>query len=80
MHDSHGRMRPYRKQWQLYNLPKFLNLLFAPADIRVGHVWLLLDLHHGYRGIDLWREGNLDLILIAINTVGTNGWLERALL
>jgi hypothetical protein len=33
-------------------------------------------LHHGYRGVDLRREGNLDLILIAINAAKRADWKE----
>ena len=71
LHHSKGWIGQYREQRQFYNLPKFLDLFFAPTNVGVGHIWLLLDLHHGYRGVDLRREGNLDLILIAINAANT---------
>ena len=52
---------------QLHHLTHLLYLLLAAADVRVGHVWLLLYRHHSHCGIDLGRQGDLDLVLGAIN-------------
>lgn len=67
MHHSKEQSGQYREQRQFHNLPKFLDLVFAPTNVGVCNIRLFLDLHHGHRGVDLRREGNLYLILITIN-------------
>ena len=43
------------------------HLLLAAADVGVGHVRLLLHSHHGDRRVDLGRQRDLDLVLVAVN-------------
>lgn len=57
----------YREQWCLYDLSELLDLLLAPTNVRVCYVGLLLDLHHRDRGINLWWQWYLDLVLVAID-------------
>lgn len=63
-----SQLLTYMKQWCLYNLSQFINLLLAATNIVVGHVRFLLYLHHGHRGVDLWWQGNVDLVLVAVNS------------
>lgn len=57
---------------QLHHLAHLLDLLLAAADVRVGHVWLLLHCHHGHRGIDLRRQRDLDLVLISVHPASSD--------
>ena len=57
----------YREQWCLYDLSELLDLLLAPTNVRVCYVGLLLDLHHRDRGINLWWQWYLDLVLVAVD-------------
>merc|ERR1719319_1024510 len=51
----------------LHHLPELLYLLLAAADVTVRHVRLLLHLHHGDGGVDLRREGDVDLVLVPVH-------------
>lgn len=55
------------KQGRLDHFPELLNLFLAAADVGVGHIGLLLDLHHGHGRVDFGREGNMDLVLVAVH-------------
>jgi hypothetical protein len=44
-------------------------LFFAAADIVVGDIGFLLDLHHGDGRINFRRKWNLDLVLLTIDTI-----------
>lgn len=59
------------QQGGLDDLPELLNLLLAAAHVRVGHVGLLLHLHHGHCGVDLGRQGDVDLVLVAVHPANT---------
>jgi hypothetical protein len=48
MNHSKEQSGQYREQRQFHNLPKFLDLVFAPTNVGVCHIRLLLDLHHGH--------------------------------
>ena len=56
------------EQWGLHNLPQFLNLFLAASNIAVGHIRLLLHLHHGHCGINLGRKRNVNLIFVSVNS------------
>ena len=66
------------------NFSQFLNLFLAPSNITVGHIWLLFNLkilhdelmlgsgianlHHGDSGVNLGREGDVNLVLVPVNS------------
>ena len=52
---------------QLQHLAQLLDLVLVAADVVVRDVGLLLDSHHRHRRVDLRREGDLDLVLIAVD-------------
>lgn len=53
------------------NLSHLLNLLLTSTNIIVRHIWLFLHSHHGYTWINFWRQRNLNLIFVAINSSST---------
>ena len=55
------------KTWHNTDLSKFFNLFLAPSHIWVGDVWLLFNLHHGDRGVNLRWEWDVDLVLVAVD-------------
>ena len=48
-------------------LTQFVNLFLAASDIAVRYVRLLLDLHHRHGRVDLWRERDVNLVLVAVH-------------
>mmetsp|Transcript_22292 Transcript_22292/g.53383 ORF Transcript_22292/g.53383 Transcript_22292/m.53383 type:complete len:281 (-) Transcript_22292:263-1105(-) len=52
---------------QLQHLAQLLDLVLVAADVVVRDVGLLLDSHHRHCRVDLRREGDLDLVLVAID-------------
>lgn len=61
-------MLTYVQQGRLDDLSQFLDLLLAATHIAVSNVGLVLHLHHGHRGIDLGRQGNMNLVLVAVHS------------
>eukprot|EP00760_Papus_ankaliazontas_P001924 PhM_4_TR10737/c0_g1_i1/m.81868 len=55
------------RQRQLDNLADLLDLVLGAANVCVCHVGLLLDLHHRDARVDLRGEGNLNLVLLALD-------------
>ena len=53
---------------RLYDFTQFLNLFLDTADIAVCHIRLVFDLHHRDGGINLGGQGDLDLVLVAVDT------------
>lgn len=60
-------VRTYVQQGSFNDFAELFDLLFAAADVAVRHVGLLLDLHHRDGGVDLGREGDVDLVLVAVH-------------
>ena len=58
----------YREQRCLYDFAQLLNLLLATTNVRVCYVWLLLDLHHCDRSVNLWWERDLNLVFCPVDT------------
>lgn len=56
------------KQRCLDDFSQLLNLFFATTDVRVRNVWFIFNLHHSNRRIDLRRQWNMNLILVAVNS------------
>ncbi len=52
---------------QLHHLAHALDLLLAAADVGVGDVRLLLHRHHRDARVDLGRQRDLDLVLVAVH-------------
>lgn len=55
------------KQRCLYDLSQLVNLLLAAAHVAVRHVRFLFHLHHRDGGVDLRRQRDVDLVLIAVD-------------
>lgn len=55
------------EQRSLDDLSQLLNLFFAATDIGVRDVWLVLDLHHRHRRVDLGRQRNMNLVLVSVD-------------
>lgn len=51
----------------LHDLAQLLDLLLAAADVAVGHIGLVLDLHHRYARVDLRWQRDVDLVLGAVD-------------
>lgn len=51
----------------LNDFTQLLNLLLAAANVRVCHVRLFLHLHERDGRVDLGRQGDLNLILVAVD-------------
>jgi len=53
----------------LDDFAQFFDLVFAAAHVAVGYVGLVFHGHHGYRGVDLGREGEEDLVFVSVDAV-----------
>jgi len=59
----------YVKHRDFDDLAQLLNLLLAPTDVAVRHIGFVLDLHHRDAGVDFGGKRDLDLVLLALDTV-----------
>lgn len=57
----------YVQERRLDDLAQLLDLLLAAADVAVRDVWLVLDLHHRHRRVDLGRQRNMNLVLVSVD-------------
>lgn len=61
----------YVEQRCFDDFTQLLDLFFASANITVGNIGFVLDLHHRYRWVDLGRQRNVNLVLVAIDTASS---------
>ena len=62
------RLIDYMKEWCFDHFSQLFDLFLTAADITVSDIRFVLDLHHSHRRINLWRQWNMDLIFVAIDT------------
>ena len=68
------------QEWHLNNFSDLFNLLFAAANIVVGHVRLFLNSHHSYSGVDLWwqwqHDGDFGSNLVGVLATNSHAFLN----
>ena len=57
------------KQRRLDDLSQLVDLFLAAADVTVRNIGFLFHLHHCDCRVDLWRQRNVNLVLVSVDTV-----------
>jgi len=58
----------WRQQRHLDDFSQLLDLLLAASYVAVCDIGLVFDRHHGDRGVNLGRQRQQDLVLVAVDT------------